>query len=722
MTLIRTVLDFETAYGKHPVTGENITLSKMTTEEYIRHPLFKVHGLGVQIEAETPFYLYKPDDLMHFLRTHPWGRAFTICHHSQFDGAILAWRAGVKPIFWGDTLSMGRALFPYASVSLSNLSKLLAVGEKGTELVHSYGKWVLSDAEQEVLGSYCINDVILTGAVFDALKRHFPVSEMRLIDLTVRLFTEPCLNVDRGILLTEYIRERRAKRALIRQCITDKSTLASNPKFAQLLLSLGVDPPKKISPSKVKDGRVDPAAIGEAPRGMLPEFKVRKGMSLEERVQLKQRKTHYPWAYAFSKGDELFSTLQKHPDPKVRAIIDARMGVKSTIRETRSKRFYKIGGRGTFSVYLKYYGAHTNRWSGGDRQNAQNLNRSDPKDPASGVLRRSWLAPPGHVVVVRDLGQIECRMLACWAGQEDLLDLFRQGGDPYNRQASLVFGYEVNRKLPQFKLEGMAGKASVLGCGYQMGWSKFQEALRIGFLGMPSLVFSRADAEKLGADADVFCYQRSYKQGFATLRDEALAMKPLNMSDESHLWHCAAVKRVVDKYRASNAAIVQLWASAGQALGAIIAGEEVVVGRPGLIHTCKEGLELPNGMKIRYYKLRRTSTGEYRYLSNARKKEWSYIYGGKVVENCTQALARIVLSDQMLAIQQRLRSYPLRPGEWAQIVSTTHDEIIVVVPRRFAAACLLMMEQEMATAPPWCAGLPLVSSGGYAANYGDCEK
>lgn len=721
--MIRVVLDWETAYGKHPETEENITLSKMTTEEYVRHPLFKVHGLGVKIDRDRPFYLYKKDELITFLKTHPWDRSFVIAHHTHFDGAILSWRAGIRPAFWGDTLSMSRAVFPHEQCGLANIARLLGVGEKGTELVHFAGKWTLTDAEQQILGGYCMNDVSLTAAVFDALKGHFPVSELRLIDLTIRLFTEPVLHVDRPVLVEEYKRERRTKRALLKACNIDKSVLASGEQFAGLLLTLGVDPPKKLSPAKIKDGRVNPDTAGEPPEGLLPSFKAPKGASAEERLRLQEERKNYPWAYAFGKSDEAFSMLQEHPDEQVQAVVEARLGIKSTIKETRSKRFYKIGKRGAFPVYLTYYGAHTGRWSGGDKQNAQNLGRIDPKDPTSGALRRSLCAVPRHVLVVRDLGQIEARKLAYWAGQEDLLHLFRTGGDPYNRQASKIFGYEVNRKLPQFFLEGLVGKSSTLGNGYGMGWSKFQESLRVGFMGAPPVLFDQAAAEKLGADIDVFCCQRSYKRGYGTLRDEALAMKPLNVSDEAHLWHCAAVKQIVDKYRESNGAIVAGWREAGHALEAIMLGEEIAVGQRGLVSTCREGLLLPNGMKIRYHKLRKNAAGEYRYLSNTRKKEWSYIYGGKVVENIVQALARIVLSDQMLNINQHLKEW--RRGDSRhiyQVVTSTHDEVVCCVPEHRADETLAMMEREMRTAPKWCPDLPLKSSGGYAVSYGDCEK
>lgn len=731
MKLIKTYLDFETAYGNHPVTGDVLGFGRQTTEEYVRHPLFKVHGLGVKVGSDPTFYVHG-QEMLDFLAKHPWYRSMAVAHHAHFDGFVLNELYGVRPAFWGDTLSMGRALFPYASASLDSLSQLLGLGAKGDELSTVKDKWGLTEEEQRVLGGYCCNDVDLTAKLFEVMAQGYPLSELAQIDLTVRMFTEPVIEVDRGVLVREYRRELRALRALLKACGVEKSVLASNDQFAALLLKLGVEPPKKLSAAKVKDGRVSAESAGTAPAGLLPSFSA-KGLIAQEvkkafgaeaaKEKLAYARKMYPWAYAFGKGDEQFKMLCEHPDESVRLIVEARIGAKSTIKATRTKRFFKIGARGAFPVYLNYYGADTGRWSGGDKQNAQNLPRVNKKDPDSGALRKSWVAPPGHLLAVRDLGQVEARMNAYWAGQEDLLDLFRADGDPYNRQASLIYGYEVDRKKDEFQLEGMAGKASVLGCGYGMGWSKFQESLRIGFMGMPSILFTQEQALKLGADVDVFRYGKSYKKDFAYLGDEALAMKPLNVSAEDHLWHCAAVKKIVDGFRQSNWAIKAGWKEAGEALYAILRGEEVTVGKRNMIYTCRQGFRLPNGMAIQYNKLRVDKSRRFHYCKNDQRKEWVDLYGGKAVENIVQALSRIVLSDQMARVNHRLKARAAEVGGGIyKVCSSTHDEIIVCVPAAQAEWCLEMMGEEMKVAPDWCHDLPLKSSGGYAVNYGDCEK
>jgi len=614
---------------------------------------------------------------------------------------------------------MARAIFPHEASSLANVAKLLGVGEKGTELVHFQGKWRLTDDEQRIMGGYCMNDVELTSDVFDALKGHFPPSELRLIDWTVRAFTEPVIRVDPAPLVRAYIITRRTKRALIKQCVTDKTVLASSDKFAELLLSVGVDPPKKLSPSKVKDGRIDPDEVGDPPLGLLPSFKAWKGATVEDRIALKEEKRVFPWAYAFGKSDEAFKLLQSHPDQKVQALVEARLGVKSTITETRTKRYYKIGKRGAFPVYLNYYGAHTNRWSGGDKQNAQNLSRVDADDPESGALRKSWLAPLGHVICVRDLGQIEARMLVYWAGQEDMVDMFRAGGDPYCFMATKIYGKEITKAD---KKERSIGKLTILGCGYQMGWAKFQESIRVGFMGMPGVLFDQSYVDQLGVDVGGFRYQRSYRKGHKVCESQALAMKPLNLTDEEQIRHCAVTKHLIDTFRSSNDKVIELWDSAKHSLTFMLAGMPTPVGARPLVTATAEGFLLPNGMKIRYSKLRKNDAGEFKYLANVRKKEWTKLYAGKCVENVVQALSRLVISEQKLNVIQRLKGYPLRQGEVMKVVTSTHDEIVVVSPLRYAEECLEMMKVEMATAPAWCADLPLKSSGGYAVSYGDIDK
>ena len=124
--------------------------------------------------------------------------------------------------------------------------------------------------------------------------------------------------------------------------------------------------------------------------------------------------------YAFSKTDEGFKALLEHEDERIQAIVAARLGIKSTLEETRTQRFIEIADRGFLPIPLRYYAAHTGRWGGDDKVNLQNLPRQSP-------LKYAIIAPTGHMVIDSDSSQIEARVLAWLSGQEDLVTAFREG-------------------------------------------------------------------------------------------------------------------------------------------------------------------------------------------------------------------------------------------------------------------------------------------------------
>ncbi len=680
-------LDWESAFGNSP-QGRKVTLASMTTEEYVRDPEFKVHGVGLKLGDRPAKYLWRPGDIERAFDRLPWDELTVLCHHSHFDMAIMNWHYGIRPHFLLDTLSMGNALCPGDRVSLGKLAPRFLKREKGKELVFFRNKWELTEEDQQVMGGYCENDCELTYALFEVMMGEgaiscgmtggFPEQELRIIDNTIRLFTEPVFEVNTPILVTEYHKELKDKRALMKRIGADKKQLSSNPQFADMLRDLGVEPPMKLSPAALK-----------------------KGIELE--------------TYAFAKGDEAFKLLLEHQDERVRWLVEARMGVKSTLMETRSKRFYQIGKRGTLPIYLKYYAAHTGRYGGGDKINPQNMKRGS-------ALRKSLVAPKGHKCVVVDKSQIEARMLVYWAGQEDMVDVFRRGEDPYNVMAGTIYGCVVDRKnVPADKNAGMVGKASILGCGYQMGWSKFQESLRIGFLGMPSMVFDEVYRSQLNVSVEAFCAQRSYKPGFGTLRDEALAVKPMNVDEYAHLMHCAVTKAIVDRYRKTNNKVVELWKEMGKHLQDISNGVEVSCGPRPLVTTCKQGLRMPNGMVLQYDELRKDPKGRWTYYGDKIKHLRTDIYDGKIVENVVQGLCRIDMADNIITIQSKLDLLPLDPGEISRIATHTHDEIVSIVPDRYAQLVLDMMGEVMDTAPWWCPDIPLASEGDFADSYGECK-
>ena len=317
-------LDFESFYSKE------YTLSKLTTESYVRDARFKTHMVGLKKDngptvclTDTQFRSIAPR--LHF------EESAILCHHAHFDGLILSHHYGVHPKLFLDTLSMARAVWPNAKRnSLKAIAERCEFPPKGTELENTLGKEILTPQEWLRLAGYCKRDVDITRMIFDKLRAEFPLSELLLIDLTVKMFTEPVLEMNIPMLEEERNNEIKRKQDLLDRCGGDRAVLASNPKFAALLESIGIIPPLKLSPAALKKG--------------------------EEK-----------WTYAFGKADEGFKALLNSEDEAVRSLCEARLGVKSTINETRAGRFIDTASRGASPVYLTYYGAHTGRYSGGDK-------------------------------------------------------------------------------------------------------------------------------------------------------------------------------------------------------------------------------------------------------------------------------------------------------------------------------------------------------------------
>lgn len=315
-------LDFETYYDRE------YSLSKMTTEEYIRDPRFQVIGVSTKVNDEPAVWVTgKASDVLAHLRQFDWDNAMMLCQNTMFDGAIMTWRCGIKPKALADTMLMSRALHGVeVSHSLKALAERYGVGQKGTEVLNALGKrrtdFTASDLAS--YGRYCVNDVELTYDIFQRMMAAgFPRDELKLIDLTLRMFTDPVLELDRAHLEKHLVEVVARKEKLLSEAgIEDKKDLMSNQKFADMLRGLGVEPPMKVSPTTGKE------------------------------------------TFAFAKGDEEFIALTEHEDDRVQALMAARLGNKSTIEETRTQRFIDIAKRGPLPVPIRYYAAHTGRWGG----------------------------------------------------------------------------------------------------------------------------------------------------------------------------------------------------------------------------------------------------------------------------------------------------------------------------------------------------------------------
>jgi DNA polymerase I-like protein with 3'-5' exonuclease and polymerase domains len=620
-------IDFETYYD------QQFSLSKMTTEAYIRDPRFEIIGVGVKVN-DYPTDWYSGDNPGKFLQSLDYSKRAILCHNTAFDGAILAWHFGINPKLWLDTLSMARPLHNITvGGSLAKLVSYYGLGKKGDEVVAALGKRKadFTEADLAQYGQYCINDVDLTYALWNKLKVGFPSSELLVIDQTLRMYTDPVIELDVPLLEKHLEEVRTRKRTLISDLgltgVSEEALtkmLMSNDIFAKYLKNLGIEPPTKTS---LKTGKE---------------------------------------SWAFAKTDKGMTDLLEHPDERVQGVVAARLGVKSTLEETRTAALIGVQSRGRLPIMLNYYGAHTGRFSGGDKLNLQNL-------PSRGntAIRRALKAPPGQMLISCDSSQIEARTVAWVAGQDDLVQAFRDKRDVYSEFASEVYGRKITKAD---KVERFVGKTCVLGLGYGMGAEKFRRTLEIGQGGI-NVVIDINEAE-----------------------------------------------RIVRLYRQKNWKIVQFWQKCGNAL------KDMLYGGANELHPQvrydKQGIRLPNGFYVRYPALRETANG-FMYISDARTYQkalkdrvltgsppddiaWTRIYGGKVTENIVQALAALVIREQMAAA-----------GMHFKVAFQVHDEIIIAVPEDNALADQVKLEALMSNAPKWAPDLPVACESGMAANYGD---
>jgi DNA polymerase len=641
-------IDFETYWD-----SKEYTLSKMTTEEYIRHDLFHAFGCCVhEYGTDSPTTWVRGDRLREYFSGVDWGRTAVLAHNAQFDVSIMEWRYGVQPAFIFDTLSMARAL---RGVEVGNSLAKLAIDfnlpAKGTAVHSTNGVAELDEVMESELADYCKHDVYLCERIFARLVAGYPAKELRLIDMTLKMYTRPLLLLDQPMLIKALAEEGNAREQLLQRLGVEDAELASNPKFAELLTKLGVVPPTKTS------------------------------------------KTTGRTTLALAKNDALFQTLLNSEREDVALLCQARLKVKSTTERTRAQRFLDIGKRGTLPVPLSYYGAQTGRWTAakGSAINMQNLKRGS-------FLRKAIMAPEGYQLVVGDLSQIEPRVLAWLSDYEDMLNIFKGGGDPYAAFGAQMFNIPNLTKDSHPDLRQSA-KSALLGCGYGLGWASFASQLLVGFLGAPPVRYSKDFAKRLGVDSE-------YAQAFAKWdgNDEKMFDIPHTCSTQELLHHVLAAKAIIDTYRRTAHPVVAFWSLCETALHrSLVNGEE-------LVYKCitfrKGEIELPNGMKLLYPDLRYEKDDKGRsqavYGPHATK-----LYAGKITNNITQALARIVMTDGMLRVAKK---YP--------IAGTVHDELIAVVPDDEVVDAKTWVLAQMTMEPPYMKGIPLDADGGAHRRYG----
>lgn len=623
---IKTILslDWETFFSTE------YTLKKMSTSEYVRDKRFRAHGVGIQRHNEKHSHWITHTAVEEKLGDIDWETTAMLAHHTHFDGLILTHHYGLKPAYWLDTLSMARVWIDSTIYnSLNAVAEYYGIGNKiPNVLMKTKGIQHLLPGLEKQVGEYCNQDVLLTLRLLEIMiNEGFPEDELDLIDITVRMFAEPILKVDLPAAKTELSRTIERNRRVVKstaplfsiprsimgearmeEC---KCILRSDKKLATALTNLGVTVPLK----KTKTGNIKPA---------------------------------------FAKTDLAFQELQVHPNKSVRKICEARLIVKSTVEQSKASKLI-LHAKPALPIYLNYGKAHTYRWTGGDKMNPQNF-------PREGVLRKCIKAPRGHKLIVVDSGQIEARVVAWLAGQQDLLTVFADPKrDPYCEFASELFGHTVTKKQVT---ERFVGKVGILGLGFGMGWEKYRYTLAAGTMGMK-----------------------------------------VDISEES-------ARKAVRKYRERNYKIVQLWKWMNNRLYEMQRENLFEQDRHDLKNIVSfefEEVTLPNGLTLHYPALemqRRQIDNREMGFEYWNGNRYTKIYGGLFAENLTQALARIIVGEQMLEIAEKYR-----------IVMMTHDEAVYLAPTKEAQKALDFGLEIFHTSKNWYSDIPLTAEGGYANEY-----
>lgn len=611
------VLDFETYYSK------DYTLRKMSTSEYVRHEEFKIHCVGVKLAGAKTRLFYDMAKFSAWLdKTQGEYEIELVGHNLYFDGLILHHHFGFVPAFYRCTMSMTKGLLRNTcAAGLDIVAKVLGFAGKvqGQNLTNTYGKCELTRDELRDLGSYCADDCEDTYNIYQTMLEFMPPDEMEIIDTTVRCFCDPILEVN-GELLQEAIAEVEAKRASLRDMA---ETLIQR-------LAPGLIGPKRKFETVLRS-KVDFPALLEA---------------LGVDVPYKQNEK-LDWVPALSKKDPEFLELCEDENPLVRMLCEARLQFTSNQTVTRATRLLDATNDGDLlPVMYGYCGAHTMRWTAGNKMNLQNLQRGSK-------LRRAIEAPLGFHIMTGDSSQIEARIVAFIAGQWDLVDAFAQGRDVYSEFASEYYGRKVTK---QDEVERHIGKTAILGLGYGMGWAKFITTMATSFI--PTVL-------------------------------------------ESH-----ESKRITSLYRSRYDRIPALWKYHDEILMAMASGGSGYIEYDcGLkLEYEPDKIWMPNGLALHYPNL------QIEYNEDGKPYGYTYtqvkgravmrkkIYGGLLTENVVQCLARIVVADQLNVLSKAYR-----------IVMTTHDEISMLVKASKAALtrATKAMVGAMSTPPWWAPDLPV---------------
>jgi len=620
------VLDFEVYYDTE------YSLSRLSTIEFITDKRFEFTGIGTAWnmgDRFAPMFNHNVPTIVRALQKtagRDLERATIIVANAKFDITILKEKFEIDPPYVVDIQDLARYYDSRMRHHLKDLAKLFEIGVKGN--TEDFKGFHLSDMNEEkrtALGNYCKNDIVLESEVFLRLLPLLtnPKMELALARHTLGLYLNAPFTFDfhlakqlghdmDALLLTKLF-----------ACGHSHEDISGNNSFAAIL------------EAALPDDQHVPTKHGK--RGLTP---------------------------CFAKSDVEFQELLKHPDPKVRALCEARQAVRSWPSHTKriaSMRNQAECSGGKLRVPLRYYGCHTGRWSGGEGINLTNLGgrgrAGSGNHPLISKVRNLLSAGPEHMLLIADSAQIEARVLAWLAGQNDLIAGFANNEDIYSQFATVLFRSPVRKPTNDdpkpvadlLNIRRGFGKDAILGAGYGMGASKF--------------------------------YDRCYSN------------EELRPSFESGQFTVPFIETLISTYRKTYCKIPEFWGDVESKFRLVIKypGKELSYG--GMKFTNTRGtvvLTLPSGRNLFYRHAHLDKTGTIKYL-------WGALWGGSITENIVQSVSRDLLVYWLLQCEYR----------GTRIIFHCYDELVGIAEESKAEYELERMKQIMTTTPEWAEGLPL---------------
>jgi len=640
------VLDFETYFDSE------YSLSKMSIPEYVADDRFELMGLGEGYVGSNVINFYEPDEINNVVGLYKIAlgknleKCTVVVKNAKFDILILKERFGINPPYVIDIEDLSRHYDARMKHRLEDLAPMFKLKAKGDTMQFKglhYGE--LNESTKAALQKYCKGDVEIETELFKILlpKMSNPHIEIPLARHTLQLYLEPKIMLD--FKKAEILKNKmeRESEIVLERVGHIKKEISGNKSFTKLLETA------------------------------LPN---------NESVPMKQGKNKM--IPALAKNDEGTRYLLTHPEQKVRELMQARQSIKSwplhIKRVQKMINMANVSG-GAIPIPLKYHGGHTGRWSGTGGINPQNFGgkgRGKPLHPLIGQVKGLLYAPDGYEFFIADYCQIEARILAWLAGQDDLTEAFARGEDIYSEFASELFGqlvYKPDETDPepvakQMSIKRGFGKDAILGCGYGMGVNRFY--------------------------------------------NNCLENDNLRLLFESGKYDWKFIENLIKKYRTTYLQIPEFWKFCEKAFKWVIKHPNDIITHPGQpgVTSIKKRSKMSNGIKLLFKSYKSTvfivlpSGRELRYrncrIVKTMKGEeiwwrWGHLWGGSIVENIVQAVARDIMAEAMLELIQMLG---------VRVVHHVHDEIISLTkkdsPHVHNGVIKIMCEN-----PNWAIGLPI---------------